>query len=79
MTAIHELDMVQTLVDIAARDDDQAITKGSVGTVVAIATRPSLAYLVEFADEYGRTLAMPWMLPGQLRAAQSCNRRARRG
>lgn len=68
MTAIKELDVVQTLVDVPARDDEAAIARGSVGTVVAIATRPSLAYLVEFADEDGRTLAMPWMLPEQLRA-----------
>ena len=31
-----------------------------------IATQPDLAYLVEFIDEQGQTLAMPFMHPHQI-------------
>ncbi|WMY76419.1 DUF4926 domain-containing protein [Buttiauxella selenatireducens] len=45
---------------------DEGLTKGMSGTIVIVFTNPELAYLVEFCDEEGRTIAMPALLPDQL-------------
>jgi len=45
---------------------DEGLTKGMIGTVVHVFEVPTLAYLVEFCDEEGRTIALPTLLPVQL-------------
>jgi hypothetical protein len=57
-----DLDVVVSLVAF----EDGSIAAGTVGTVVHVFTRPSEAYLVEFANERGETVAMVTALPDQV-------------
>ena len=67
MTAFAEHDVVVALVAVPAQhDDEQDIRPGQIGAIVHIATQPDLAYLVEFVDEQGQTLAMPFMRAHQI-------------
>ena len=45
---------------------DDGLTKGMVGAIVYIHEKPYLAYMVEFVDDEGRTIAMPDLLPEQV-------------
>ncbi|HFK6083338.1 TPA: DUF4926 domain-containing protein [Enterobacter cloacae] len=45
---------------------DEGLTKGMEGTIVFIHEKPHLAYMVEFVDDEGRTVAMPSLLPEQI-------------
>nr|WP_159466366.1 DUF4926 domain-containing protein [Scandinavium goeteborgense] len=45
---------------------DVGLTKGMVGAIVLIHEKPNLAYMVEFVDDQGRTIAMPSLLPEQV-------------
>ncbi|MCS2154779.1 DUF4926 domain-containing protein [Scandinavium goeteborgense] len=45
---------------------DVGLTKGMVGAIVLIHEKPNLAYMVEFVDDQGRTIAMPSLLPEQI-------------
>lgn len=45
---------------------DEGLTKGMVGAIVFIHEKPYLAYMVEFVDDQGRTVAMPDLLPEQV-------------
>ncbi|HII1670887.1 TPA: YrhA family protein [Salmonella enterica] len=47
---------------------DEGLIKGAVGTIVMVFDTPTLGYLVEFCDEEGRTIAMPALLPAQLKS-----------
>lgn len=57
-----ELDVVVLAEDLP----DEGLTKGMIGTIVHVFEEPALAYLVEFCDEEGRTIALPTLLPVQL-------------
>ena len=46
---------------------DDELRAGMVGAIVDIYTNPALAYEVEFADAYGRTIAQLALFPGQIR------------
>ncbi len=50
-----ELDVVILAEDLP----DEGLTKGMIGTIVMVFETPTLAYLVEFCDEEGRTIALP--------------------
>ena len=58
-----ELDVVVLGEDLP----DEGLVKGAVGTIVMVFDTPTLGYLVEFCDEEGRTIAMPALLPAQLK------------
>ncbi|MBU5923730.1 YrhA family protein [Enterobacter sichuanensis] len=58
-----ELDVVVLGEDLP----NEGLAKGAVGTIVMIFDTPTLGYLVEFCDEEGRTIAMPALLPAQLK------------
>lgn len=58
-----ELDVVVLGEDLP----NEGLVKGAVGTIVMIFDTPTLGYLVEFCDEEGRTIAMPALLPAQLK------------
>ncbi|WP_147197005.1 DUF4926 domain-containing protein [Pantoea sp. MBD-2R] len=45
---------------------NDGLTKGMVGAIVFIHEKPYLAYMVEFVDDEGRTIAMPDLLPEQV-------------
>lgn len=45
---------------------DIGLTKGMLGAIVFIHEKPYLAYMVEFVDEEGRTMALPDLLPEQV-------------
>jgi hypothetical protein len=45
---------------------EEGLTKGMVGAIVFIHEKPYLAYMVEFVDDEGRTIAMPDLLPEQV-------------
>lgn len=45
---------------------DKGLTKGVLGTIVFIHEKQYLAYMVEFVDDEGRTIAMPDLLPEQV-------------
>lgn len=45
---------------------DKGLIKGVLGTIVFIHEKPYLAYMVEFVDDEGRTIAMPDLLPEQV-------------
>ncbi|MFP5974332.1 DUF4926 domain-containing protein [Enterobacter mori] len=45
---------------------DEGLTKGMIGAIVFIHEKPHLAYMVEFVDDEGRTVAMPSLLPEQI-------------
>ena len=62
-----ELDTIQTLQALPA----SGLAAGAVGVVLEVFTTPQLAYLVEFADADGQTLAMPTLLPSQISAAKA--------
>lgn len=59
-----ELDVVVLGEDLP----DEGLIKGAVGTIVMVFDTPTLGYLVEFCDEKGRTIAMPALLPAQLKS-----------
>jgi hypothetical protein len=59
---IAELDSVKSIVD----KPEENVKKGMIGTVVHIANKPNLAYMVEFCDNYGRPMAMPFLLPDEV-------------
>lgn len=59
-----ELDVVVLGEDLP----DEGLVKGTVGTIVMVFDTPTLGYLVEFCDEEGRTIAMPALLPAQLKS-----------
>lgn len=58
-----ELDVVVLGEDLP----NEGLAKGAVGTIVMVFDTPTLGYLVEFCDEEGRTIAMPALLPAQLK------------
>jgi hypothetical protein len=60
-----DLDVVVSLVPF----ENGAIGVGTVGTVVHVFTVPSEAYLVEFANDRGETVAMVTALPNQISKA----------
>lgn len=47
---------------------EEGLAKGMIGTIVEVFENPTLAlaYLVEFCDEKGRTIALPALLPDQM-------------
>lgn len=45
---------------------DEGLTKGMLGAIVLIHEKPNLAYMVEFVDDEGRTIAMLSLLPEQI-------------
>lgn len=45
---------------------EEGLAKGMIGTIVVVFENPTLAYLVEFCDEEGRTIALPDLLPEQI-------------
>lgn len=57
MPMFKELDTVKTLVAIPKA----GVAVGDIGTIVEVVTKPSRAYLVEFANEEGETLAMEFL------------------
>lgn len=59
-----ELDVVVLGEDLP----DEGLVKGTVGTIVMVFDTPTLGYLVEFCDKEGRTIAMPALLPTQLKS-----------
>ena len=59
---LKQLDCGKTLQDLPA----EGIAAGTIGTVLEVFTKPSPAYLVEFADSDGETLAMPVLTPDQV-------------
>lgn len=58
-----ELDVVVLGEDLP----NEGLVKGAVGTIVMVFDTPTLGYLVEFCDKEGRTIAMPALLPAQLK------------
>ena len=42
------------------------LSRGALGAVVMVLTRPRLAYEVEFVDENGETRALATLLPKQI-------------
>ncbi len=48
---------------------DQGVRSGQIGTIVHSFTHPSEAYLVEFANDRGETLAMVTAMPDQIASA----------
>ncbi|MCV2535785.1 DUF4926 domain-containing protein [Enterobacter wuhouensis] len=58
-----ELDVVVLGEDLP----DEGLVKGTVGTIVMVFDTPTPGYLVEFCDKEGRTIAMPALLPAQLK------------
>lgn len=62
MTLRNELDVIKLAVDIP----EEGLKKGMVGAIVMIFTQPYEAYMVEFCDNEGRTIAMPTLKPDQL-------------
>ncbi len=62
-----------SLFDVVALVQDvpgEQLRAGMVGAVVEIFAKPNLAYLVEFCDQSGRTIALSALLPEQLRLAE---------
>lgn len=59
-----ELDVVVLGEDLP----NEGLVKGAVGTIVMVFDTPTLGYLVECCDEEGRTIAMPALLPAQLKS-----------
>ena len=57
-----ELDSVKTLQALPAK----GIAAATVGTIVEVFDKPSRAYMVEFADDDGETLAMPTLRADQI-------------
>lgn len=63
--------MKRAELDVVVLDEDlpdEGLMKGAVGTIVMVFDTPTLGYLVEFCDEEGRTIAMPALLPAQLKS-----------
>jgi hypothetical protein len=59
---------------VALLDDIEGTPKGTMGTIVEIYQTPCLAYLVEFCDSEGKTIALLDVLPDKilvLRKAQA--------
>ena len=59
-----ELDVVVLGEDLP----DEGLVQGTIGTIVMVFDTPTRGYLVEFCDEEGRTIAMPALLPAQLKS-----------
>ncbi|EOC5256452.1 YrhA family protein [Enterobacter asburiae] len=59
-----ELDVVVLGEDLP----NEGLVKGTIGTIVMVFDTPTRGYLVEFCDEEGRTIAMPALLPAQLKS-----------
>jgi hypothetical protein len=68
MTTFADLELVVPLIGFP----EEGIREGQVGTVVHVFTDPSEAYLVEFANENGETIAMVTSEPRKL-ARQNLN------
>jgi hypothetical protein len=62
---VEELDVVETLEEIVK--EGFYAPQGARGAVVHVHLTPSLAYVVEFSDENGVTMALPTLLPAQVR------------
>ena len=62
MTMRNELDAIRLSVDLP----EEGLRKGMVGAIVMIFTQPYEAYMVEFCDNEGRTIAMPTLKPDQV-------------
>lgn len=62
MPMLKEFEIVKTVVAIPKA----GIAAGTVGTIIEVVTKPSLAYLVEFANDKGETLAMEFLDSTQL-------------
>ena len=63
--------MKRAELDVVVLDEDlpdEGLVKGAVGTIVMVFDTPTLGYLVEFCDEEGKTIAMPALLPAQLKS-----------
>jgi hypothetical protein len=61
------------LFDVVRLKEDlpqQGITKGMVGTIVALFETPEVAYEVEFANEQGETLCETALRPSQVELCQ---------
>ena len=58
----EEFEVVVLAQDLPA----EGLTKGMAGAIVFIHEKPNLAYMVEFVDDKGRTIAMPDLLPEQI-------------
>ena len=65
---IYSLFDVVTLVENIPGND---LVAGTVGAIVDIFTEPNEAYLVEFCDPEGQTLALLALLPEQIRPFKS--------
>jgi hypothetical protein len=66
---MRELMMKRAELDVVVLAEDlpeEGLTKGTIGTIVVVFENPTLAYLVEFCDEEGRTIALPALLPDQV-------------
>ncbi|HHA1913981.1 TPA: YrhA family protein [Enterobacter asburiae] len=59
-----ELDVVVLGEDLP----NEGLVKGTIGTIVMVFDAPTRGYLVEFCDEEGKTIAMPALLPAQLKS-----------
>ena len=60
-----DLDVVITL----SAFPDNGIRAGQIGTVVHAFTNPNEAYLIEFANDNGETLALVTAMPSQIAIA----------
>lgn len=69
-SAFAEHDVVVSLVNLPAEPGYQPVKVGDVGAIVHIADKPDLAYLVEFCNDKGETLAWPFMKPDQIELAK---------
>ncbi len=56
-------DLIEVIKDIP----EKKIKKGMMGTVIVVFEKPSLAYDVEFCDNYGRALIWDNLLPNQVK------------
>lgn len=68
--AVH--DVVTAAVAVPATGGERAVREGQQGVVLEVLAGPT--YLVEFADEKGRTLATPFMAETQLAAWEQPSR-----
>ena len=62
MTMRNELDPVTLAIALP----EEGLKKGMAGAIVIVFTNPYLAYMVEFCDDEGRTIAMPTLTPDQV-------------
>lgn len=64
--ALNELDVVVSLAPL----ESGQIAVGAIGTIVHVFTTPSEAYLVDFSNELGETIALITVLPEQIKIRQ---------